>query len=106
MGTRVYGCSDDLVEIDGDIRDEVGAYDSSDEPKGVLLVCSDGTFLVVRYGKTGFRGVWEVVAVKLGTLFGRIDQCVDEDADPYSDQAFFHDGMKWIYACKDWDKIT
>lgn len=28
----------------------------------------------------------------------RIDQCVDEDADMYSDVAHFKDGLKWAYA--------
>ena len=33
-----------------------------------------------------------------GELFQRIDACLDEDADPYSDVAHFADGLKWAYA--------
>lgn len=41
MTTKIYGTSDDLIEFEGDIYDEIGAYEAQD--KGILL--SDGTVL-------------------------------------------------------------
>lgn len=87
MATKVYGTSDDLVEIEGEVRGEVGCYDS-----GVLLGFSDGTILAVRYGKSGLGGVWAVTPLREGDLFDRLEVCTDEDADPYSDVAHFRDG--------------
>ena len=61
MGLKIYGHSDDLVEIDGDVRDEVDCYD-----KGVNLVVgraeaiegknAEGLRVGMRYGK---GGCWE-----------------------------------------------
>lgn len=103
MATRVYGCSDDLIEVDGDVRGEVGYYDSSEE-SSCMLVMSDGTLLRVWYGKPS-GGIWNVQLVHAGALFDRIEQCTDDDATPYSDVAYFRDGMKWAYAAKEWEKV-
>ncbi len=104
MATKVYGASDDLIEIEGDIRDEVNCYGTDDQDKGVLLCFSDGTVLEVKYGKND-DGIWEVKLRHKGTLFVKIDPCESEDADPHSDVAYFKDGLKWCYASKEWEKI-
>lgn len=105
MGTKIYGASDDLVEFDGDFSGEVGAYGTDDREKGVLVVVSDGTILEVKYGKND-SGIWEVKLLKRGSLFDRIDPCTDEDAEVYSDVAYFNDGVKWAYAAKDdWEYV-
>lgn len=104
MATRIYGASDDLIEFDGDVRGEVGCYGTDDRDQGVLVMCSDGTVLEVKYGKSD-EGIWEVKLLKKGSLFERIDQCDSDDADPYSDQAFFKDGLKWAYAAKEWENV-
>lgn len=105
MTTKLYGASDDLIEFDGDINGEVGCYGTDDREHGVLVVFSDGTVLEVKYcGKV--PGVWGVSLLKQGGLFLRIDQCADPDAKPYSDQAYFGDGLKWAYAAKnDWELV-
>ena len=59
MATKVYGCSDDLIEFDGDVHGEVGCYGTDDREKGVLLYFSDGTILEAKYGKMQM-GIWEV----------------------------------------------
>lgn len=107
MPTRVYGCSDDLIEIEGDVTGEANYItpDDEDEEQGCLVIVSDGTMLDVRYGKNG-EGIWEVRLVKRGELFQTIDQCDDPDAKPYSDVAHFLDGVKWAYAAKSWEKMT
>ncbi len=96
--TRVYGASDDLIEFDGDVYGEVNA---TLKPTGDNVHFSDGTVLNVRYGKMVEKngdveeigGVWWIQVKTNGTLFDRIDECFDEDAKIYSDQAYFHDGL-------------
>jgi hypothetical protein len=104
--TKVYGASDDLIEFDGDIHGEVGCYGTdADDHDGVLCIFSDGTLLNVRYGKNG-DAIWGITLVKKGELLDRIDQCSDEDADPYSDVAHFKPGLRWAYAAKGtWEAV-
>lgn len=93
MATKIYGASDDLVEIEGDVSGEVGCYN-----KNVILACDDGTVLLTHYGKPGFGGVWGIVVLRRGDLFDRVDVCTSEDADPYSDVVWFRDGLRWVRA--------
>lgn len=105
MATKVYGASDDLIEVEGDVRGEVACYGAVDEEgPGVLLVFSDGTVLAVKYGKPA-GGIWEVKVVHKGALLVGIEECDDEDADPYSDVATFRDGVRWAYAATEWEKV-
>ncbi len=105
MTTKIYGASDDLIEFDGDVHGEVGCFGTDDRDQGVLLMCSDGTVLEVKYGKNG-DGIWEVKLLKSGALIQRVDQCTSEDANPYSDVAHFRDGLAWVYAAKgNWEKV-
>jgi len=97
MATKIYGASDDLLEIEGDVGEEYGCYGTDDEhvTEGLLVACSDGTVLTVKYGKGGM-GVWGIVMHIKGHLFDRIDECNNPDADVYSDVAHFGDGLKWV----------
>lgn len=97
MSTKIYGASDDLIEFEGDVSGEVGCYDTE-----VLLICSDGTLVKVIYGD---EGIWKITALKMGSLFKHILICEDEDADPHSDILEFQDGLKWVYAAKEWEKV-
>lgn len=99
MGTKVYGASDDLIEFDGDFVGEAGGGDDAR-----LVVLSDGTLLTVRYGKND-EAIWEVQVLKKGSLFERIEQCTDEDAEPYSDVAHFKKGIKWAFCASDYEKV-
>lgn len=99
MSTKVYGASDDLVEVEGDVTGAVDFY-GNDDDNGVLLSFSDGTLLTVKYGQK-----WEVRLIHGGELFEKIEQCPDEDEDNYSDIAYFKDGLKWAYAGKEWEKV-
>lgn len=89
MATKIYGSSDDLIEFEGDIYDEIGAYKAQD--KGILL--SDGTVLECSYPKTPGLGVWGFKLIRAGSLFDRIEECNDEDAEVYSDVVYFKDGL-------------
>lgn len=85
MGTKVYGCSDDLVEFEGDITGEVGCYGTP-----CVLVFSDGTVLSVEYKD---YGVWRIIPATKGTLFEEIDICPMDDEKRYSDTCFFRTGL-------------
>lgn len=79
--TRVYGCSDDLVEIEDAPYpyDEVGCYDSD-----VRIWFDDGTIIRVGYGKPNLA-VWFVKVEKMGLSNSELFVCEDENADIYSD---------------------
>jgi hypothetical protein len=104
METKIYGCSDDLIEIEGHINDEIGCYGTDEKERGVLIVGSDGTALEVKYGKGGM-GIWGITLLRQGPLFERVEPCTDEEADPYSDVAYFKDGMKSFFVAKNWEYI-
>ena len=89
MSTKVYGASDDLIEFEGDVRGEVNHI--SEHVCKVTM--SDGTELLVKYGKPDHGGVWWVRLETAGPLFDHIDECFDEDATPYSDVAYFKSGL-------------
>jgi len=99
MGTKIYGASDDLIEAEGDVCAEHGG--GEDE---FLLTCSDGTVLTIKYGKGGL-GIWAIQLVNQGTLLNRIEVCDDEDADVYSDVAYFDDGLKYVYVASRWSRM-
>lgn len=104
MATQIYGQSDDLIEFDGDVYGEVGAYGTDNEEHGILIVCSDGTLLEVKYGKADM-GIWNIIPLNQGSLFDRLESCFDEEAIPHSDVIHFRDGLKWIYAAKQWERV-
>jgi hypothetical protein len=52
MKTKIYGASDDLIEIEGAINDEVGHYDAT----RLLIKASDGTIARITYD-----GEWKIV---------------------------------------------
>lgn len=89
---RIYGASDDLIEIEGYLIGECGA---SDPPEGSLLALSDGTVLNISYGK-GDLGIWQITPLHKGKLFQELKTCDNEDAEIYSDIAIFKPGIKWV----------
>ena len=60
MSITIYGDSDDLIEVDGDIREEF-SYSGSEE--GDLLGFSDGTLLRIRHDD---QGTWRITPVCRG----------------------------------------
>ena len=78
---RIYGASDDLVEIEGSDyqEDEIGCFEAN-----VRIWFEDGTVILVSYGKQDLA-VWSIVIEKVGTAKFDLQICEDEDADIYSD---------------------
>ena len=79
--TKVYGASDDLVEIEGSAykEDEIGCYEHD-----VRIRFLDGTVIRVGYPKDGLA-VWWIEVEKQGTAEQKLTICEDEDAWIYSD---------------------
>ena len=78
---KVYGASDDLVEIENSKykEDEIGCYDHD-----VRIRFFDGTVIRVGYPKDGLA-IWWVEIEKQGTADQKMTICDDEDARIYSD---------------------
>lgn len=78
---KIYGCSDDLVEIEGAKYpdDEIGCFNSK-----VKIWFTDGTVIEVGYCKPGM-GVWFINILEKGTAEQTLTICEDEDAEVYSD---------------------
>ena len=79
---KVYGESDDLVEIEGSkyLDDEIGCYKCD-----VMIRFTDGTEILVSYGKPGYGGIWGIAVENKGSADQKLTECFDEDADIYSD---------------------
>lgn len=101
-GTRVFGQSDDNVYAEGDIDGQYTEYGLSDNP--AMLIASDGTLFTIKYGKADLA-IWAINLIKQGSLFDRIEHCGNDDADIYSDIIYFKQGLRFIYACSEWEKI-
>lgn len=78
---KVYGCSDDLVEVEGARYpyDEIGCFD-----KNVRLWFADGTIILVSYPKENMA-VWKIEVEKKGMAPQEFIECNDPDAEIYSD---------------------
>ena len=87
----IYGASDDLIEVEGAIRDEFSHY--GDDP--ALVTCSDGTALRVVYDTDG---IWRVTPVARGTGDVTITQCAATDEDDTDRATITADRITWV-AC-------
>ena len=78
---RIYGASDDLVEIEGSKyqEDEIGCYEAN-----VRIWFEDGTVIRVGYPKECGAVSW-IEIEKTGDAYKMIQYCSDEDAEIYSD---------------------
>jgi hypothetical protein len=94
---KVYGASDDLIELDGnfgDVNEEIGLYPKDNEAH--YLAFSDGTVLRVVYDEDG---IWRLTPIFKGALYDRKeDGVVSSDTN---DVVYFHTGVKWCVCGKD-----
>lgn len=89
----IYGCSDDLIEFEGDLREEVSWYNES-QPCHIAV--SDGTLLSVIYDKDG---IWRINRLAAGSAeYQKIEgNCSERD---YSDRVTLSGQIVWL-TCKD-----
>jgi hypothetical protein len=88
MSVTVYGSSDDLIEIEGDITEEFEAHDG----EGDFLVFSDGTVLSIVYADPG---IWRINnAVKGNKKYEKVEATNADD--DYSDKVTIPDNIAWV----------
>lgn len=97
MKTKIYGCSDDLIEIEGQINDEIECF-NHDNP--IKFSCSDGTI-----GTIFYNGEWKIAIVTEGTLIQSVHPTSGEEHEhtglakgctSYSDVLILGEGIEWI----------
>lgn len=80
--TKVYGHSDDCVEIDGPhyyMPDEISCYNTD-----VRIWFDDGTVIRLHYGK-GDKAIWQIIVEQEGSQPYQLTTCDDENNSVYSD---------------------
>lgn len=99
---KIYGASDDLIEVEGDFEDEWGA--GHDDAGYVEL--STGDVFFVRYEDDG---VWRVKHhVVSGKVEVRNDPCPplneegENDDDRYTDECVVHGDIEWVDCWEEW----
>ena len=85
----VYGASDDLIEIEGAISDEISPSDE----KPTKLAFSDGTVLSVIYDDDG---CWRVNCVAKGSAKMEKVDAIGSDSDNYSDRVTLTGDIRWM----------
>lgn len=90
---RVYGSSDDLIEVDGDVREEFVLFD---EDAGDILAFSNGVVLRVQYDVDGF---WRIRSLAGHKLVRRREPVEDGD---YSDVALIEGSVSWVVHGSEW----
>jgi len=92
MTTTIYGTSDDLLEIEGDIREEINVLAFTDTDDGVLLAFSNGIVLRVVYDKDG---IWRIRPLS-GSSRVTIEICPGDDENNYTDRAIIEESVNWV----------
>jgi len=96
--TIIYGASDDLVEIEGQVEGEYGNYTLAS--RGIPFECSDET-----KGTITYDGDWLITVDKQGSLFQELRPNVGDmgkhtdlafKCTSYSDVLILKDGILWV----------
>lgn len=91
VGTvTVYGTSDDLIEVDGGLREEFNPGNDDEDHPHAFLGFSDGTVLDICY----INGFWRINRVASGSAHYTKVEGVDND-DDYSDRATLTGTIAW-----------
>lgn len=91
---KIYGSSDDLIEIEGDIREEFNTDESIS-----FLGFSDGTLLSIFYSDV----FWRIHLVHKGSATYAKTEATDEDTD-YSDVVVLVGDIRWVVFGKNYAK--
>ena len=89
---KVYGSSDDLIEVEGDVSEEFNHY-SGDDAEPRFLAFSDGTVLRIAYEKDG---CWRSSPVAKGSAVYAHEPAIDSEGDNYSDVATLDGDVRWV----------
>lgn len=84
---EIYGSSDDLIEIEGDVCEEF----TYDEYNDNLIIVSTGHILRIRYDD---QGVWRITPVS-GPI-PSVTQAPENDEDNHSDRAKIEGAVRWV----------
>lgn len=85
MKVEIYGAGDDLIEIEGDIREEFDSYQPANGYTCYVAI-SDGTLLSVNYDDDGF---W-----RLHILVKGADSEIEKEEVDYSEENSYSDIIK------------
>lgn len=99
MKTKIYGASDDLIEINGAVTDEVNDYTE----KPITFAASDGTEGTIKYND---EGIWEIDVLFNGSRLLQHIKAVGDDSthtepdavgcSSYSDVLVLDEGIEWV----------
>ena len=99
MKTKIYGASDDLIEIEGAVEEEANHIDA----KNIAIKASDGTQAKITYDE---NGEWKICVTVEGDKFLQIVCSVGDDAkhsypdaigcSSYSDVLVLDEGIEWV----------
>lgn len=95
---RIYGASDDLIEIEGDLTEEFNPPWDEEEPS--YLAFSDGTVLSAAYAD----GFWRINRMAAGSATYAKTEGMDEDTD-YSDVVTLEGAITWVVFGRAFEKI-
>ena len=87
MAVKVFGASDDLIEIEGDIEEEVPVS------FGPFLAFSNGTLATITYAK---QGVWRINVEANGDGLVEVEKAPLGDDDNYSDILKISEDVHWL----------
>lgn len=96
--TIIYGSSDDLIEIDGQVETEYNNYTLA--KRGIPFECSDET-----KGTIIYDGDWKINIEQKGSLFQELRPNVGDSGKhkdlafkctSYSDVLILKDGILWV----------
>lgn len=88
MSITIYGASDDLIEVRGDIADEFYADEVN------LIATSNGVAIRIHYSQAG---VWRISQIAGDRGLVSIAQAPeDEDDDNYSDRCTISGRVEWL----------
>jgi hypothetical protein len=93
MSVTVYGSSDDLIEVVGDLREEFPWYPADGD---AFLGFSNGVVLRVTLGD-----VWRITPVA-GAAYVLVEQCPENDEDNYTDRALVSGDVAWVVCGSAW----
>lgn len=86
----IYGASDDLVEVEGDLREEFNAFEDES-----FIAVSDGTLISVEYGASG---IWNLNVLRRGSC--SIDKTDATGEEDYSDKIELTGEIAWVAYAK------